>query len=79
MIDALLAFALFTSSIVINFAAARHTCATIAGRRVAAANWGAIIYILSVGGWAIAFTHGLWLLSFELAGLYIGTLIGVRK
>lgn len=79
MVDVILAIALLLSSIAINFAHVRSTLATVAGRRFAAANWGALCYVLGMAGWTIAFTRGMWLLSFELAGFWIGTFVAVKK
>ena len=58
---------------------ARQTIATTNGRALAAANWRAIAYSFGCFGWLVAIKIGLWLLPFELAGLYLGTLVGVGK
>lgn len=79
MIDVLLAIALFFSTLVVNYAHVRGTVATVERRSIAAANWGVIVYVLGMAGWAIALTCGWWLLSFEVVGLWVGTVIGVRR
>ncbi len=79
MVNALLAIAMFMCAALIDFAYARQTIATTSGRALAAANWRAIAYSFGCFGWLVAIKIGLWLLPFELAGLYLGTLIGVDK
>ena len=70
---------MFVSAALIDFAYARQTIATTNGRAVVAANWRAIAYSFGCFGWLVAIKIGMWLLPFELAGLYLGTLVGVDK
>lgn len=79
MIEILLAIALFSSTIVMNYAHVKCTIATTERKRIAAANWGLITYAIGIAGWAIALTQGWWLLAFEGAGFWVGTYIGVGK
>lgn len=79
MTNVLLALAMFVCATLIDFACARQTIATTNGRALAAANWRTIAYSLGCFGWVMAIKIGMWLLPFELAGLYLGTLIGVNK
>jgi hypothetical protein len=77
--NVLLALAMFVCAALIDFAYARQTIATTNGRALAAANWRAIAYSFGCFGWLVAIKVGMWLLPFELAGLYLGTLVGVNK
>jgi hypothetical protein len=77
--NVLLALAMFVCAALIDFAYAQQTLATTNGRALAAANWRAIAYSFGCFGWLVAIKIGMWLLPFELAGLYLGTLIGVNK
>ena len=70
---------MFVSAALIDFAYARQTVATITGRALVAANWRALAYSLGCFGWLVAIKIGMWLLPFELAGLYLGTFVGVGK
>jgi hypothetical protein len=69
---------MFVCAALIDFAYARQTLATTNGQALAAANWRAIAYSCGCFGWLVAIKVGIWLLPFELAGLYLGTLVGVR-
>lgn len=79
MVNVLLAIVMFMCAALIDFAYARQTIATTNGRALAAANWRAIAYSFGCFGWLVAIKIGLWLLPFELAGLYLGTLVGVGR
>lgn len=68
---------MFMCAALIDFAYARQTIATTSGRALAAANWRAVAYSFGCFGWLVAIKIVLWLLPFELAGLYLGTLVGV--
>lgn len=77
--NVLLALAMFVCAALIDFAYARQTIAITNGRALASANWRALSYSLGCFGWLVAVKVGVWLLPFELAGLYLGALIGVGK
>lgn len=79
MTNVLLALAMFMCAALIDFAYARQTIAITNGRALASANWRALSYSLGCFGWLVAVKVGVWLLPFELAGLYLGALIGVGK
>ena len=79
MTNVLLALAMFVCAALIDFAYARQTIATTNGRALVSANWRALSYSLGCFGWLVAVKVGVWLLPFELAGLYLGTLVGVGK
>jgi hypothetical protein len=75
----LLALAMFVCAALIDFAYVRQTIAITNGLAFASANWRALSYSLGCFGWLVAVKIGVWLLPFELAGLYLGALIGVGK
>jgi len=75
----LLAIAMFVCAALIDFAYARQTIATTKGRALVSANWRALSYSLGCFGWLVAVKIGVWLLPFELVGLYMGTLLGVGR
>lgn len=79
MTNAFLALAMFMCAALIDFAYARQTIATTNGQAFVSANWRALSYSLGCFGWLVAIKIGVWLLPFELAGLYLGTLVGVDK
>ena len=79
MTNILLALAMFVCAALIDFAYARQTIATTNGRALVSANWRALSYSLGCFGWLVAVKIGVWLLPFELVGLYMGTLLGVGR
>lgn len=79
MTEILIAIGLFCSSCMIDFAHARYVRANMESRRFHAANWSALQWCAGTVGFVVAIKIGLWLLPCEVAGLYVGTLIGVRK
>jgi hypothetical protein len=70
---------MFVCAALLDFAYARQTIATTNARAFAAANWRALAYSCGCFGWLVAIKVGIWLLPFELSGLYLGTIIGVDK
>ncbi len=75
---ALLCLVVFASAITIDFAHAR--CIVAIGDRAGqrAARWSLVQWMASTVGILVAFKVTLWVLPFEAAGLYVGTLLAMR-
>lgn len=73
---ALLALAVFAAAVTIDFSHARYVRAMISGHRYAAATWSVVQWSGAIVGFVIAVRHSMWVLPFEAAGLFVGTLLG---
>lgn len=73
-----LGLAVLVSSAAIDYAHARYVQALGAGRRHGAARWSVVQWAAASVGFVIAVKVSVWLLPFEAAGLYLGTLLAVR-
>ncbi len=67
------------STMAVDFAHARYVVELVAGRRHAAARWSATQGVVSSVGFVLAVKVSLWLLPFEILGLYLGTLLGAKR
>ena len=78
-VDVLMALGVFFAAITIDFSHARYVRALVADRRVAAASWSVLQWSGATVGFLVAVTHSLWILPFEMLGLFVGTLLGAGK
>lgn len=60
----------------VDFAHARYVRSLVGARRHSAARWSVVQGAASAVGFVLAVKVTLWLIPFELAGLYLGTWIG---
>ncbi len=74
-----LGLAVFTSSVSIDFAGTRYVQAVRDDRRLRAATWSVLQWCAATVGFVVAVKVSLWLLPLEAAGLFVGTLLAVRK
>ncbi len=76
---ALYAVAVFCAAVTIDFSHARYVRALVDGRRYAAATWSVLQWSGAIVGFIIAVECSMWVLPFEAAGLFLGTLLGSRN
>lgn len=79
MVTLLLCFTVFLSATLIDFAHARCVVAIQAGAAHRAAGWSMLQWAGATVGFMIAVKVTFWVLPFEAAGLYAGTLIAVGR
>lgn len=75
---ALLCALVFASATAIDFAHARYAAARDRHRAHLAARWSVAQWSAATVGFVVAVRVSLWILPFEVAGLYLGTWLGVR-
>lgn len=75
---AALAVLVLASSAAIDFAHARYVQAVTARRQLRAAVWSVTQWCAASVGFVVAVKVSLWLLPFEAAGLFLGSLLAVR-
>jgi len=73
-----LSTAVFAAALVYDVAAARYTAAVSARDAHAAARWACLCCLMGLLGIGAILRESLWLAGPELAGVYAGSLIGVR-
>lgn len=73
------AIGVFVAAVAYDLAYARYVVAAAAGRAVAAAGWSAATYSVGLIGFAGVLRGSLWLAVPEVAGLFVGTWLGVRR
>lgn len=78
MTFALLGLLVFASSAGIDYSHACYVRALTAGSRCRAANWSVGQWAAASVGFVIAVKISVWLLPFEGAGLFVGTLLAVK-
>lgn len=69
----------FCATCALDFAHANYVIAVNARRRVRAASWSVAQWGASMVGFIVAFKVSLYLIPFEAAGLFVGTLLAVPK
>lgn len=79
MMTPLLCLAVLLSATLIDYAHARCVLAIHCGARHRAARWSVLQWAGATLGFVIAVKVTFWVLPFEAAGLYIGTLLAVRS
>lgn len=69
----------FAAAVAYDLCFARYVAAAAAQRAVAAASWSSATYAVGLIGFASVLRGSIWLALPEVAGLFVGTLIGVRR
>lgn len=70
---------IFVASFAIDYAHARYLGAVAAGKSVRAANWSLAQWLAATIGFVVAVKVSLWVLPFEAAGMYAGTLAAIKS
>lgn len=76
---ALLALAVFASAVLLDYADTRNTQAVTEGRAHAAARWSVAMYLVGCVGFFSVIQVSPLLAIPEVAGLYVGSLLAVRR
>ena len=67
----------FLSAVVYDIAWAQYTRAAAGGRALRAAAWSTAVYVIGLVGFLGVIKLSAWLVAPEVAGLFVGTYIGV--
>lgn len=73
------ALGVFAAAVVYDLCFARYVAAAAARRAVAAASWSAATYAIGLIGFASVLRGSVWLALPQAVGLFVGTLLGVRR
>lgn len=79
MMTVLLAIAIFVSAVGLDYADTSNTRAVAEGRAHAAARWSVVMYVLSCIGFFSVVKIAWWLALPEVAGLYTGSVLAMRR
>lgn len=75
----LLGLVVFVSAAALDFAHTRYVQAVQVADRHRAARWSVVQWTAATVGFVVAVKVSLWILPFEAAGLYAGTILAVPK
>jgi O-antigen/teichoic acid export membrane protein len=67
------------STMAVDFAHARYVAELVSGRAHAAARWSAGQGAAATIGFVLAVKVSMWLVPFEILGLYLGTWLGAKR